>query len=95
MAMSSANFTNALNTLSKQSFDDTKLSTAKQIASSNCLTVKQIGQLASLITFEDTKLEFAKFAYDRCTDPANYFSLNNIFSFSSSVESLNQFIGER
>ncbi len=95
LAMSSANFGNALNTVRNLSFDDTKLSSAKQIASSNCLTVNQIRQLATLITFEDTKLEFAKFAYDRCTDPGNYFNLNNIFSFSSSVESLNEYIGDR
>jgi hypothetical protein len=93
--MSSANFSNALATVRKQSFDDTKLSTVKQVASANCLSVGQISQLASLITFEDSKLEFAKFAYDRCTDPTNYFNLNNIFSFSSNVESLNEYINSR
>jgi hypothetical protein len=95
LAMSSANFSNALATVRKQSFDDTKLSTVKQVASANCLSVGQISQLASLITFEDSKLEFAKFAYDRCTDPTNYFNLNNIFSFSSNVESLNEYINSR
>lgn len=95
LPMSSPNFNNALATVKKQSFDDTKLSTARQIVSANCLSVSQISQLASLITFEDSKLEFAKFAYDRCTEPANYFNLNNIFSFSSSVESLNEYIQGR
>jgi hypothetical protein len=95
MAMSSANFGNALATVRNQSFDENKLSTARQIATSNCLSVNQISQLASLLSFEDNKLEFAKFAYDRCVDPGNYFNLNNIFSFSSSVESLNQYISGR
>lgn len=94
-AMSSTNFNNALSTVRNQSFDESKLKTAKQIAGANCLSVSQISQLAKLISFEDSRLEFAKFAYDRCTEPANYFNLNNIFSFSSNVDDLTEYIQSR
>jgi len=43
-------------------------------------------------TFEDTKLQFAKFAYGRTFDIGNYFVVNNAFDFSSSVDELNAFI---
>lgn len=91
-AMSASNFSVAKNTISKQSFDETKLSTAKQIISSNCLTAAQIKELILLFSFEETRLTLAKDAYSRCIDKNNYFLLNDAFNFSSSVEELNNAI---
>lgn len=91
-AMSAADFNNALSTLKNQKFDDTRLKVAQQIASANCLSVNQIKQIASLMSFEDSKLDFAKFAYNYCTDPKNYFNLNDVFSFDASVNELSEYI---
>lgn len=91
-AMSSSNFSAAKSTISKQSFDDTKLSTAKQIISSNCLTAAQIKEMMLLFSFEETRLTLAKEAYARCVDKNNYFILNDAFNFSASVEELNNSI---
>ena len=88
-AMSPSNFSAAKNTISKQSFDETKLSTAKQIMSSNCLTAAQIKEIMLLFSFEETRLALAKEAHPRCVDKNNYFVLNDAFNFSSSVEELN------
>jgi len=85
-------FSSALSTIKKQNFDDTKLSTAKQIAGSNCLSTNQIVDLCKLFGFEASKLDFAKFAYIHCTDANNYFKVNNVFQFSSSADELNEFI---
>lgn len=93
--MTADNFSDALATIKKISFDDTRLSTAKQISKSNCLSSNQIVQICEQFSFEETKLDFAKFAYDRCTDPKNYFNVNNIFKFSSNVESLSTYISAR
>jgi hypothetical protein len=90
--MEAADFSAAKKTINESSFDDTKLSTAKSIASSNCLTCDQIAQICNLFSFEENKLAFAKFAYKYTTDPKNYFKVNNVFSFSSSKEELNEFI---
>jgi len=76
----------------KANFDDTKLIIAKQIASNNCLTAAQIRDIMKLFSFESTRLEFAKFAYSHCYDKGNYFMVNDAFSFSSSIEELNEFI---
>lgn len=90
--MAAGDFSAAKKTINESSFDDTRLSTAKSIASSNCLTCDQIAQICNLFNFEDNKLAFAKFAYKYTTDPKNYFKVNNVFSFSSSKEELNEFI---
>ncbi len=92
MGMTFDDFASALNTIKNEGFDDTKLSTAKQIASGNCMSVSQIADICKTFSFEDRKLNFAKFAYDRCTEPGNYFKLNNVFTFSSSVDDLNKFV---
>lgn len=94
-SISAANFNAALSTIKKQSFEDTRLKTAKQVITANCLTVDQIIQIANTFNFEDNKLDFAKYAYDFCTEPRNYFKLNGIFSFSSNVDELSDYVQSR
>lgn len=93
--MSSGDFSSALSTIKGQGFADTQLKTAKQIAGSNCLSANQISEICKVFGFEETKLDFAKFAYDHCTEPKNYFKINNVFSFSSSSDDLNEYIQGR
>lgn len=93
--MPSGNFNVALATIKKQSFEDTRLKTAKQVITANCLNVDQIIQIANTFSFEDNKLEFAKFAYDYCIEPRNYFKLNGIFTFSSNVDELSDYVQSR
>ncbi|MCX6198128.1 MAG: DUF4476 domain-containing protein [Bacteroidetes bacterium] len=93
--MSSGDFSNVLSTIKGQGFADTQLKTAKQIAGSNCLSTNQISEICKVFGFEETKLDFAKFAYDHCTEPKNYFKINNVFSFSSSSDELNDYVQGR
>lgn len=90
-AMNSGDFQSALASINKQGFDETKLSTAKNIASKQCLSTSQVIQICNTFGFEQSKLDFAKFAYTRCSEQANYFKVNDVFGFSSSVEELNNF----
>ena len=91
MAMSNANFDEAKRTVANNGFDETRLSTAKQIISSNCLNTNQIVSLLNIFSFEESKLDFAKYAYDYCTDRNNYFKVSNAFSFESSKTELNNY----
>lgn len=93
--MSPRDFNAAMSTIKAQSFEDTQLKTAKQVISANCLNVDQIIQIANTFNFEDNKLEFAKYAYDYCIEPRNYFKLNGIFSFSSNVDELSDYVQSR
>lgn len=93
--MTPRDFNAAMSTIKGQSFEDTRLKTAKQVISANCLNVDQIIQIANTFSFEDNKLEFAKFAYDYCIEPRNYFKLNGIFTFSSNVDELSDYVQSR
>lgn len=79
-------------TISKQSFDNTKLSTAKQIVSANCLRATQIKELVAMFSFENTKVDLAKYCYAYCYDPQNYFQIYDVFSFSSSTDEVSKYI---
>lgn len=92
MAMNNANFEEAKRTIANNGFDETRLSTAKQIASSNCLNTNQIAALIKIFSFEESKLDFAKYAYDYCIDRNNYFKIANSFSFESSKTELNNYV---
>ena len=94
-AMSPGNFSSALATVRNQKFDDTRLKTAKQIVSSNCLNANQIAEICRVFAFEDSKLDFAKAAFTSCTEPNNYFKVNDVFEFSTSVDELTQWISSR
>lgn len=91
-AMNEGDFQSALASIKKQSFNDTKMQVAKQITSSNCLTCSQIKEVMKLFSFESTKLDYAKYAYDFAYDKGNYYQINDGFSFSSSVDELSKYI---
>lgn len=87
-----SSFNAAKETVAKASFEETKLSTAKTILSSNCFNTDQVMQICKLFGFEASKLDFAKYAYSKTTDPGNYFKVGNIFDFDASKTELNDFI---
>ena len=92
VAMNNVDFEDAKRTIANNGFDETRLSTAKQIISSNCLNTNQISAILKIFSFEDSKLDFAKYAYDFCIDRNNYFKISNAFSFESSKKELNSYI---
>lgn len=90
--ISDANFQTALTSIKNKSFESDKLTLAKQIVLSNCLTSRQIKEIMKTFSMEGTKLEFAKYAYKRVYDPENYYLVNDAFSFSSSISELDNYI---
>jgi hypothetical protein len=93
--MSTSEFADARKSIEGKSFEDTKMTVAKQLGRDRCFTVDQVKGIMSVFSFEDSKLEFAKYAYDRTYDIGNYFKLNDAFTFESSVEELNDFLQSR
>jgi hypothetical protein len=93
--MDQGTFNNAMNTINNQTFEENKLQIARQVIGSNCITSAQVAQIMAGFTFEESKLDFAKFAYGRTFDIGNYFVVNNAFEFSSSVDELNAFISSQ
>lgn len=91
-AMSQSDFSQALTSIKDKSFSDSKLTLAKQVTKGNCLTANQIKQIITQFDFEDTRLEYAKFAYSYCFNPENYWKVNDAFQFESTIDELNEYI---
>lgn len=94
-AMEKAAFDQLKQSLRKENFDDTRLRVARQVVSSNFFTAAQVKELVSLFSFEDSRLEMAKYAYDNTIDKGNYFMVGEAFNFSSTKESLMNYIQTR
>jgi hypothetical protein len=91
-AMPEDAYYNAKASLDAKTWDDAKLIEAKQIINANCLNSYQIKDMLNTFSYEDSKLTIAKFAYKKCTDKNNYYIINDAFTFSSSMTSLNAYI---
>jgi hypothetical protein len=94
-AMSARDFEDAKATITQTTFEDTKQSSAKSIISANCLTTTQVLALVKLFTFEQTKIDIAKYAYAYCIDKNNYFKVVNAFTFDASKAELNEYIQQQ
>ncbi len=90
--MSREDFNSAKGSISSKPFEESKMTIAKQIIGSNCLTCSQVKEIMGLFSFENTKLDFAKYAYGYTFDLGNYYKLNDAFTFSSSIDDLNKYI---
>lgn len=78
--------------IERESFDKNKMDLLRSILPNNRVTAQQVKELAHLISFEQTRLELAKFAYRYTTDRGNYFVINDVFNFSSSRTELTRYI---
>lgn len=92
LAMDDASFGRAKQSVKSKSFSSSKMTAAKQVLQNNCLDVTQVKQMASLFTFEEDKLEFVKAAYHQTTNQHEFYLVNDIFTFSQSIENLDRYI---
>ncbi len=73
-----------LEELKDQSFEDDRVEAVKLALKNTCLTTEQAGKIIELYTFDENKLEVAKFLSDRLIDRENATSLAKFMSFDSS-----------
>lgn len=93
-AMPASAFNTALESIKSKSFEDTKLQVAKQVIRANCMSSNQIKQVMKAFTFEDTRLEYAIYAYRYCSDPNSFYLVNEAFEFELSIEELQEALEE-
>jgi hypothetical protein len=86
-----------LQTLRKESFDQTRMSVARQILSSHRggFLSQQVRQMLGCFDFEPNRLELAKFAYDFTVDPEKYYLVNDAFDFDGNKQALARYIQSR
>jgi hypothetical protein len=77
-----------------QPSDAQKLTSTRQLLEGNCLSSLQIKELADLFQDDYSRLEFAKNAYLRAFDRANFYEVYNSFQYFSTVFILHDYIGE-
>lgn len=90
--MAEIDFNSFLQALKKQSFEKDKDNFVKTYMKNAYLSTQQINQVLKHLSFDATKLDLAKFLFDRCVDKQNYFKVANELQFSSSKTELNDFI---
>ena len=90
--MSNYDFDNLRHTIESKSFESTRMEIAKQVLSQRFVNTHQVIDLMSLLTFESSKLELAKFAFSKTVDRENYFRVNDAFTFESSIRELDDYI---
>ena len=95
MPMSDGEFTEAKASIESKGFEESKMTLARQIGDGHCFSTAQVKGIMGLFGFEETKLEFAKYAYDHTHDIGNYYKVNDAFGFESSIDELNKYIKGR
>ncbi len=95
MPMSDGEFSEAKASIESKGFEESKMTLARQIGDSHCFSSAQVMGIMGLFGFEETKLEFAKYAYPHTHDIGNYYKVNDAFNFESSIDELNNYIKGR
>ena len=95
MPMSDGEFSEAKASIESKGFEESKMTLARQIGDSHCFSSAQVMGIMGLLGFEETKLEFAKYAYPHTHDIGNYYKVNDAFNFESSIDELNNYIKGR
>jgi hypothetical protein len=91
-AMTNNDFVQAKESLRREWFENTRVETAKQIIDRNYFTSQQVREIVLLFTFENNRLDIAKYAYGKTVDKGNYFMLNDAFTFNNNKEALKEYI---
>ena len=90
--MNERSFEQLKQSVRRESFDDTKLSIAKTAIIDQAVNTTQVRELLGLFSFEQNKLDIAKFCYRYTTDYNNYYLVANSFGFSASKQDLLRYI---
>ncbi len=92
LAMTDAVYRNKLNEVKAKTFDDDKMEHVQNAFEYEEFTTAQVIGLMKLFTFDDKRLEVAKFAYPKTIDKEEFYKTYDHFSFPSSKSSLKDWI---
>ncbi|HLU50770.1 MAG TPA: DUF4476 domain-containing protein [Flavobacteriaceae bacterium] len=93
-AMDSASFYHFLTALDQEWFESGKMELLEMSLQKHYFTSQQISELIEKLSFDSSKLQFAKLAYSNTVDPENYFWVRDKLSFSSSKTELTRYIAQ-
>jgi hypothetical protein len=90
--MNSADFNDRLNAIKRTSFDKDRLEKSKQVFEDEVLSTNQVIEVVKVFSFDDSKLNFAKWAYKYTLDKKNYYKVEDHFSFGASKSELREYL---
>lgn len=92
--MNGRDFDQLKESLRKEWFENNRLTSVRTVTEKSRFSAQQVKELMLLFTFENNRLEIAKFAYRNTVDKDRYFLVNEALTFSSSKDELARFIRE-
>lgn len=81
--------------INNRSFESTNLSIVKTAIDKNFFSSEQIKEILSYFTFENNKVEIAKYSYKKICDKNNFFKVYDAFNFESSIEEIKNYISDK
>ena len=75
--------------------DGSKLELIRNVIAGRRYSTAQVRAMAGMLTFESTKLDLAKQAYEGVSDPKDYWKLEDIFTFDASKKELQDYMAQR
>ncbi|HWA05344.1 MAG TPA: DUF4476 domain-containing protein [Ignavibacteria bacterium] len=90
--MKKDDFKDLKSTINNRNFESYNSTIVKSAIDNNFFTSEQIVELLRYFTFEDTKLDIAKYSYKKVCDTGNFFKVYDAFDFESSVTELKNYI---
>ncbi|MEO7922526.1 MAG: DUF4476 domain-containing protein [Chitinophagaceae bacterium] len=92
--MTNREFSDVKDQLRREWFEANRLISTKVIIDKSNFTALQVKELMLIFTFENNRLEVAKYAYRKTVDKQSYYLVNDAFTFNSSKDELARFIRE-
>lgn len=77
-----------MHVLRQQSFDDKKLEIAKLAVTLGRFCTNDLAHMASLFSFDESRLDFLLYAHAYCEDAQNYPMLRDVFTFQSNYDEM-------
>jgi len=90
--MKDEDFKDLKKSISNRNFEASGIDIVKEAVDKNYISSDQVRQLLSYFTFEDTKLDIAKYSYKKVCDKKNFFKVYDSFNLESSIQELKNYI---
>ncbi|MDQ3291456.1 MAG: DUF4476 domain-containing protein [Bacteroidota bacterium] len=84
-----------LQSMAARNSESSKESIARQALSQNSVLAEDLKDILEQFQYENTRLEFAKFAYNATCDRRNFYLVNEAFTYDASIRELEDYINRR
>ena len=76
----------------RKSFDDAKADLAEQALSNQLIMAEDVKKIMEQFSFENNRVDFAKFVYPKVYDQQNFYRVYDAFEFDSSINEMNRWL---